>query len=355
MSSPAPGPGIGERFVLGFKGQRVPEWLRAFERRFGLGGVILFDYDVGARRYGNNVVSPEQVRALCRELAALPSRPLVFVDQEGGKVRRLKEPLGFCPLPGAAEFARLPQEQREALARASFRELRALGIHYNLAPVVDLNSNPANPDIGAHGRSYSEHPGVVRENVELLDRAAREAGLGLCLKHYPGIGGARTNSHDELTDLTDSLSDTQLALFWDWGGKIAGAAILVSHGLVRAWDASRPVSVSATALASLRERVPGALLISDDMQMQGLRRILTLEEACRAALRTELDLMLIGNNLLDEQEAMAGLAEHLEPLVRDDPHIAARHAASLDRIRDRKRRFGPEAAGPGGAQQREGD
>jgi beta-N-acetylhexosaminidase len=97
----------GERFVLGFKGQRVPEWLADFARRFGLGGVILFDYDATAKRYGNNVTSPEQVRELCAALAALPSSPLIFVDQEGGKVRRLKEELGFRPLPSAEAFNRL--------------------------------------------------------------------------------------------------------------------------------------------------------------------------------------------------------------------------------------------------------
>ena len=95
---------IGELFILGFFGEAVPDWLRDFAARFGLGGVILFDYSVRARQHDKNIESPEQVRALCAEIARLPSAPLVFIDQEGGLVRRLKDTRGFAPLPSAKEF-----------------------------------------------------------------------------------------------------------------------------------------------------------------------------------------------------------------------------------------------------------
>src|SRR5688572_3075059 len=98
---------VGELFMLGFVGPTLPSWLRDFEARFGLGGVILFDYDYQAKTYENNVRSVEQVRELNAQIAALPSRPLVFVDQEGGKVRRLKDKLGFAPLPSQKELAKL--------------------------------------------------------------------------------------------------------------------------------------------------------------------------------------------------------------------------------------------------------
>ena len=84
---------IGELFILGFYGTVVPDWLKQFAARYGLGGVILFDYSVRTKQYDNNIESPEQARALCAEIAALPSAPLAFIDQEGGLVRRLKEAL----------------------------------------------------------------------------------------------------------------------------------------------------------------------------------------------------------------------------------------------------------------------
>ena len=94
---------VGELFILGFFGKTIPDWLKQFAARYGLGGVILFDYSVRTQQYDNNIESPEQVRA-CARRSALPSSPMVFIDQEGGLVRRLKEGRGFAPLPSAKEF-----------------------------------------------------------------------------------------------------------------------------------------------------------------------------------------------------------------------------------------------------------
>ncbi len=102
---------VGELFILGFFGKTVPAWLKQFAARYGLGGVILFDYSCRTQQYDNNIESPEQVRRLCGEIAALPSAPMVFIDQEGGLVRRLKESRGFAPLPSAKEFNQLAPEQ----------------------------------------------------------------------------------------------------------------------------------------------------------------------------------------------------------------------------------------------------
>ena len=82
---------LGELFILGFFGKTIPAWLSEFAARYGLGGVILFDYSCQTRQYDNNIDSPEQVRRLCEEISHLASRPMVFIDQEGGLVRRLKE------------------------------------------------------------------------------------------------------------------------------------------------------------------------------------------------------------------------------------------------------------------------
>ena len=335
---------VGELFVLGFRGETVPPWLQDFARRFGLGGVILFDYDVGTRRYERNVRDPVQVRALCAEVAGLPTHPLVLVDQEGGKVRRLKESRGFAPLPSALAFARLPPEEQQRLARAAYAELRALGIHYNLAPVIDFNLNPDNPDIGAVERSYAADAATVRHCAEVVADAAREAGLGLCLKHYPGMGGARTNSHHELTDLSDCLDSQQLALFDALAPDLPGSAILVSHGMVDSWEPGVPVSVSPVALGALRARLPQVLLISDDLQMQGLQRRFNTREACLRGLAAGLDLLLIGNNLLDEEAQAVAIAEALEQAIAADGALARRAAESLHRVRARKQALAPDGA-----------
>ena len=112
---------VGEHFMLGFHGFAVPDWVREFEREFGLGGLILFDRDV-ARGGPRNIEGPEQVRALCAEIHALDSRPLVFIDQEGGKVRRLKPAAGFatCRARPTSRASR-PRKQNGSARRASRR------------------------------------------------------------------------------------------------------------------------------------------------------------------------------------------------------------------------------------------
>ena len=334
----APGT-IGELFMLGFRGTHVPDWLREFSRRFGLGGVILFDYDWATRQYDRNVHSPAQVAELCAELASLPSPPLVYVDQEGGRVRRLKDKLGFAPLPSALDVCALPDAEAAGLLKRSFAELVRLGINVNLAPVVDLNTNPDNPDIGVHGRSYSADPAQVRRMARLVDAAAREAGLGLCLKHFPGIGGASVNSHDAIMDLGPSLRDDQLSLFYELGAEIESGAILVSHGFVPQWDPNRPACLSPAAVQRLRKKLPNALLVSDDLQMQGLQKRFGTAEAVPMAIAAGIDVLILGNNLLDQEGAATELAERLEAAVRSDARLADNVQGSLRRIGERKARY----------------
>jgi beta-N-acetylhexosaminidase len=262
-----------------------------------LGSVILFDYSFQTCQYDNNIDSPEQVQRLCAEIARLPSRPMVFIDQEGGLVRRLKESRGFQPLPSAKEFNQLTSQEKRETLLASFTEMRRLGIHYDFAPVIDVDYNPDNPNIGKLNRSYSADIGEVEANALLASDVAREARIGLCLKHFPGIGGAAVDSHQEFMDVSDSLRDEQEEMFYALAPKMFGDAVLVSHAIVRQWDRDNPMTLSRVGLGRLRKRLPDTLLISDDMQMQGLQKALGTPEASLQALNAGMDMLCIGNNL----------------------------------------------------------
>jgi beta-N-acetylhexosaminidase len=311
--------------------------VRRFEGEFGLGGVVLFDVDVERPDVARNIEDATQLRALCTEIHGLPSRPLVFVDQEGGSVCRLKKECGFSPLPSAAEFNRLPEPTRSALVRSSYREMREIGIDFNLAPVVDLNTHPENPSIGARGRSFSEDPEEVRRNVAILSEAAREAGLQLCLKHFPGLGGAVSDTHTELTDITGQITEAQLRLFTDLWASVPGGAILLSHAMVRDWDEESPVSVSKTAVDFLRANAESALLITDDLQMGGLQAVYGTVEASVRAVQAGVDLLCIANNQQEREtegfEVARELLQHTvtEPELNESVECAAQH------VRARKR------------------
>lgn len=336
--------GVGQFFILGFRGSEIPSWLKEFEQSYGLGGVILFDYNCQTQSYENNIRSPAQLKGLCSEIHSMPSRPLIFVDQEGGKVRRLKEKLGFAPLPSQLKFNQLPHHEKVKLVQTSFKELKDLGIDFNLAPVIDLNFNPLNPDIGSIERSYSVHPKDVRENFLILNNEARKINLGLCLKHFPGLGGATVNSHEEITDLSDSICAEQLNLFYELGKVISGNAILVSHGMVHSWEENTPISMSKIGIGKLREKLPEALLISDDCQMQGLQKRLSSDLSCILGIQAGLDMLCIGNNLIAEDAKTLAYAEAVQKKFSDDLSFRRQATNSILRILRTKAQFNLFAA-----------
>lgn len=326
---------IGELFILGFFGKVVPDWLKTFATRYGLGGVILFDYCCRTRQYDNNIDTPEQVRRLCAEISALPSAPMVFIDQEGGLVRRLKEGRGFAPLPSAREFNHLAPDRKRAILTASFAEMRRLGIHYDFAPVIDVDYNPDNPNIGRIERSYSADIAEVEANALLVGEVARAQRIGLCLKHFPGIGGAVVDSHQEFMDISGALRAEQEELFYTLAPKIFGDAVLVSHAIVRQWD-ERPMTLSAVGLGRLRGRLADTLLITDDMQMQGLQKALGTRQASLQSLKAGMDMLCIGNNLLDQEQEMAAIAEYILQNLRDGNLSPAATERSIARVGERK-------------------
>ena len=327
---------IGELFILGFFGKTVPVWLKEFAARYGLGGAILFDYSCRTQQYDNNIESPEQVQRLCAEIAALPSNPMVFIDQEGGLVRRLKESRGFAPLPSAKEFNHLAPDRKRAILTASFAEMRRLGIHYDFAPVVDVDYNPENPNIGGIKRSFSADIAEVEANALLANEVARAQRIGLCLKHFPGIGGAVVDSHQEFMDISDAFVPEQEELFYSLAPKMFGDAVLVSHAIVRQWDKDRPMTLSAAGLGRLRKRLPDTLLITDDMQMQGLQKALGTREASLQSLKAGMDMLCIGNNLFDQEQEMAAIAECVEQGLRDKTLSGSAIEKSIARVARRK-------------------
>ena len=344
---------VGELFIVGFRGTEVPDWLREFADRYGLGGVILFDYDVMSKSYRRNIVDPTQLRTLCRQLAELAARPLIFVDQEGGQVRRLKEQQGFCPYPSAVDFARLPRQQRRSLTRNMFGEMRDLGIHYTLAPVIDINHNPNNPNIGAIGRSYSYDAEQVSENVSILAEVAREVNLGLCLKHFPGIGASTVDSHQELMHI--DIDKQQVELFSRWCNEINGRAILISHAYTE-WDDIFPMSLSLKSIGGLRKLCGhDVLLLSDDLQMKAVQKFFLRDcsPAVRLSILSGVDMVIVGNNLRSEEGKMFEIAEKVkdllsganwkksnkkptETMVATYQHMLSEVQKSIERISERK-------------------
>src|SRR6478752_2577233 len=179
---------IGQLLIAGFDGHQIPAELRALAREFGLGGVILF---------ARNVAEPEQVAEVAFEAARIvPDLPLwVSVDQEGGRVARLKSP--FTEWPPMATLGRSGDVGlAERFARALAFELKAVGVTLDFAPVLDVHTNPKNPVIG--DRALAERAADVARLGAAIIKAMQDERVAACGKHFPGHGDTSKDSHLEL-------------------------------------------------------------------------------------------------------------------------------------------------------------
>jgi beta-N-acetylhexosaminidase len=119
-----------------------------------------------------------------------------------------------------------------------------------------------------------------------------------------------------------------------------GEAVLVSHAIIRQWDRDMPITLSGAGIGRLRQRLPDTLLISDDMQMQGLQKALGTSEASLQSLKAGMDMLCIGNNLINQEAEMAGIADGVERRLQDGTLAQQAIADSIRRVRQRKALLG---------------
>jgi beta-N-acetylhexosaminidase len=323
---------IGQYLIGSMPGASVPVELRSLAREFDLGGVILFS---------RNIEVPEQVAELAAESEMLGREvpAWVSVDQEGGRVARLKEP--FTKWPPMATLGRAGTQSEalaERFAKALAQELLAVGITLDYAPVLDIHTNPKNPVIG--DRALAERAEDVAKLGKVIIRALQGAGLAACGKHFPGHGDTSTDSHVELP-LVEHPPDRLRAIeFEPFRAAIAEqvAFIMTAHVLVPSLDASRPATLSPDIVQTiLRDELRyDGVILSDDLEMKAVSARYEVPEAAVDAIRAGCDGLLICSGDIDLQ------GRTLEALVRavESGRIPAkRHDAAFARLKRAKQRF----------------
>ena len=279
--------------------------------------------------FARNVEGPEQVLELASECEGLgAAQPAwVSVDQEGGRVARLKAP--FTEWPPMATLGRAPSpELATRFARALARELLAVGITLDYAPVLDVNTNPQNPVIG--DRALSADAAHVSALGAAIVTALQEAGMAACGKHFPGHGDTTTDSHVDLPSVEHDPDRLRAVEFQPFRAAIAAgvAFVMTAHVLVPAIDESQPATLSPAVLKLLRHELafPGVVL-SDDLEMRAIAKTWTPAEAAVAAVTAGCDAVLICSGTVDAQAAaLEALVKAVEsgalPLGRVDDALA---------------------------------
>lgn len=294
---------IGRMLVIGFEGEQITPESSIYEdiKRYGLGGVILFDRYFEDRSKVKNIRDPQQLRRLTSQLHAIASKPLLItVDQEGGKVARLKPSYGFTKISSAARIGR---RDDAAYARKRYavlaKELASLGIDCDMAPVVDLSVNPQNRVIYQLDRSYGKDPEKVAAYAGIFIDALKAEGVISVLKHFPGHGSSLEDSHEGFVDVSETWSEKELLPYTQLISEGRVDMIMTAHVFERHLDEQYPATLSyAINTKLLREKMGyDGVIITDDLQMKAIEKSYSLEETVTLAINSGVDMLLFGNQL----------------------------------------------------------
>ncbi len=288
---------VGQLFVVVFRGEEVNDDAKALVQEVHVGGFIYYNW-------ANGLTSPTQVKSLSEGLQKLAQETrlaiplLITADQEGGLVARLTE--GFTVFPGnkALGMTGEPELAKES-AFAMGEELRAVGVNFNLSPVVDVNSNPRNPVIGI--RSFSDSPDTVVAFGKKALEGYSESGTIACLKHFPGHGDVEVDSHHDLPIINKSIEELRRVELKPFA-ELASVAdtIMTAHILVPALDPDNCSTLSKKTLDFLRRDLGfQGVIIADSLVMQGvLKKCGSVDEAAIQALNAGCDILLFGGKQL---------------------------------------------------------
>lgn len=338
---------IGQMLMVGFFGTEAPSESRICQdiRNYNLGGVILFDVNPVNKKKAKNISSKTQLEKLTRQLQACSSdgNLLIAVDQEGGKVQRLKTKYGFYgKFPKAKNIANTTIKETKKTYEHMSNELMSVGINFNLAPVVDLAINPQNVVINKLGRSYGSEPGKVVEYASTFMDSMYANGILTSLKHFPGHGSSLGDTHEGFVDITSSWQTKELEPYQVMidNGKVD--TIMAAHVFNANLDKRYPSSLSKNTITDLLRNQMGfdGVVITDDLQMGAIIKQYNLEEILTLSIHAGVDILLFGNQLNPKNTLSTKiLIDDIKKLVKERKIDVIQVELAYQRIQKLKKRL----------------
>lgn len=292
---------VGQMMFAGFEGLEAPDYILDWLRAGRLGGVILF---------ARNVDHPAQLAALTDSLqAAAPYGAIISVDQEGGTVARLRK--GFTESPGAMALASTGDSESrvEQISRMLALELRALGIHWNYAPVVDIIYDAENPSLGT--RSFGTSPAQVARLSAAAVHGFQSGGVAACPKHFPGLGDTAVDTHIALPALDTPLQQLLDVDLIPYRAALAAGAssVMITHVLYRALDADYPSTLSPQVVLRLLRGKLGfdGVVTTDCLEMSAITGHYGPEQTAVLAALAGIDALLFSHTRSRQEAAYHAL------------------------------------------------
>lgn len=320
--------GINERTALG-NTDVLAEELRAGK----IGGVVLFEKNLAKTNTKDSLI------LLVKNLQANAMIPLfVSIDEEGGKVHRLKEKYGFFTTPSAAYLGEVNKfDSTRYHARRIASLLKDLGINLNYAPTVDMAVNPENTVIVKNGRSFGTDPFLVATHAQLSIGAHHEYGVKTVLKHFPGHGSSTGDSHLGVVDVSNSWELNELMPYDEIIRHGSYDAIMTAHIINSRWDPSMlPATLSKRVVTGMLRDLLGykGVVFSDDMQMDAIGANYGWENALALSINAGVDVLMFANTTPHKDKIVTATQVHaiIKKLVKKKKISRARIDEAYVRI-----------------------
>lgn len=293
---------IGQMLLIGFPKAEVDPLVLEEVKAGKVGAIILFEKNIP--KSNASFAALKKIIWTYQKAANIPL--LVAIDQEGGKVNRLKDKYGFTRSITAQEMGKaLTLDSVRFYSESTAATLAGLGINVNFAPVVDLAVNPENTVIVKVGRSFSSNPDSAALFAEEFIKPHRKFGVTSVLKHFPGHGSSKTDTHFGVADVTNSWTVAELIPYQRLIGTGAVDAIMSAHIVNRQLDPrGHPGTLSSRMIDSLLRKTLryDGVVFSDDMQMQAITKQYGLEDAIKLAINAGIDILCFSNNIQGSEE-----------------------------------------------------
>lgn len=323
---------IGQMIAVGFPGPAVDTLLLGDIRQGKVGTLVLFEKNIPV---ANSYVNLKRIIWSYQKAAPVPL--FIAMDQEGGRVNRLKEKYGFPATRSAAALARAGSlDSVSFYAGITAATLAGLGINVNLAPVVDLASNPDNPVIARAERAFSADADSVVQYAEAFIAEHRKLGIITVLKHFPGHGSSTGDTHLGLTDVTKTWNEDELDPYRSLINAGYAGGVMTAHIVNGKLDEKDLPGTLSDAMINglLRNKLHfTGVVFSDDMQMQAIAKYYGLEESIRLAITAGVDILMFSNNAGPADQRIAVKVQEIIRELVDHGEI------TVDRIDDSYRRI----------------
>lgn len=292
---------IGQMILIGFPGPAVDQEVLREVREGKVGSIILFEKNIPPT---NSFVALKKITWTYQQAAPIPL--LICIDQEGGRVNRLKDKYGFPRSITAEAMGKASTlDSVRFYSEATAATLAGLGINVNFAPVVDLASNRNNPIIAKVGRAFSANEDSVTVMAKEVIKQHRKFGVLTALKHFPGHGSSKDDTHRGIADVTSTWEERELKPYQALIDSGYVDAVMTSHIVNRNLEPDgHPGTLSEDIVSGiLRKRLHfDGVVFTDDMQMHAITKYYGLEDAIRLAVNAGVDIMTFSNNISGSDE-----------------------------------------------------